>query len=234
MDKKPAREEMSIEDQLAEAREGEIAAEASLVQLLSKYRELEGKYRETERKVSRDALTDLGNREHFDGALRGLNDDRRKKHSGYCVLAFDLDGFKGVNDNYGHPVGDDVLCKFADVLRETIRESDDAVRTGGDEFFVILRETDAGGACTAVKHIKENLDRVREQKGLYFNEVGFSAGVAYVDGLDLGDVRSEYIASVADRALIAAKKAGKNCVGVYHINPEEDKDDYLEIRALDE
>ncbi|HSD78813.1 MAG TPA: GGDEF domain-containing protein, partial [Solirubrobacteraceae bacterium] len=93
-----------------------------------------------------DPLTGLANRrllhERLEAELA-----RHRRHGGpVAVLALDLDGFKGVNDRFGHPVGDEVLRDVAHALRRALRAEDVAARAGGDEFWVLAPETGADGA----------------------------------------------------------------------------------------
>jgi diguanylate cyclase (GGDEF)-like protein len=87
-----------------------------------------------------DELTGLFNRRHFEHGLSGALHEEHDR--GPTSLAyFDLDGFKSINDSYGHAAGDKVLREFADVLRSQIRRDDIACRTGGEEFCVVLPRT---------------------------------------------------------------------------------------------
>ncbi len=149
-----------------------------------------------------DALTDLPNRRHaemtldaqFAAAVRG----RR-----LVVALFDLDRFKRINDEHGHEVGDTVLRAFAGVLRRNTRRMNLTARFGGEEFLSVLCDCELGDAVRFA-------DRVREEtRGLQVVPGGFtvSAGVA---GYDAGMGSHEVLVAAADRALYAAKAAGRD------------------------
>ena len=137
-----------------------------------------------------DSLTRLGNRATFARLLSRLVVDD-------VVVALDLDGFKGINDTHGHAAGDEVLRSFAACLRDHLRAGDHAARIGGDEFALVLTDTDIDGA-------RQMLERFRaawQQRRTY--PVDFSAGVTTNAGA--GAATHE----LADQALYAAKAAGK-------------------------
>jgi diguanylate cyclase (GGDEF)-like protein len=138
-----------------------------------------------------DSLTGLANRRHMDVVMEHAWAAARRGEA-LAVMVIDLDGFKAVNDEEGHPAGDRVLCRVADTLKAESRGSDVVVRYGGDEFLVIL----PGGTASAARSLAE---RVRARlAGL----VGVSAGIAlYRPELQSPD---ELIRE-ADRALYAAK-----------------------------
>jgi diguanylate cyclase (GGDEF)-like protein len=99
--------------------------------------------------ASRDPLTGLANRRSL--LERGEYEIARHTRSGrgFCVLMLDLDGFKALNDRFGHAAGDDLLREVAGALRRAMREQDTVARLGGDEFCVLAPETDAAGAQRA-------------------------------------------------------------------------------------
>jgi diguanylate cyclase (GGDEF)-like protein len=100
-----------------------------------------------------DSLTGLYNRRYASDALDRLIADARRGRT-FSVAAFDLDGFKKVNDREGHAAGDAVLIDFARVLRAGLREGDVAIRTGGDEFLVLLQGADAARATQIVDRLR--------------------------------------------------------------------------------
>lgn len=120
------------------------------------------------RLADRDPLTALANRRALPEVFRSV------QPSGALVLFLDLDGFKGVNDRFGHQVGDECLRRFADHLRECFRPSDALLRYGGDEFLIVAPGLDAGGARERVERLREILLRSKDAGP----EVGFSVGMA--------------------------------------------------------
>lgn len=152
-----------------------------------------------------DALTGLPNRRSFTEALtQGMSFVRR--HGGeLAVIAFDLDGFKDVNDSLGHEAGDQVLCAFAAVLEESCRQEDTPSRLGGDEFWVMLPATGLAGARALAERIREATRALPET---HARGVTVSCGVAaWLAGDDATGLLHR-----ADRALYAAKRAGRDQV----------------------
>ena len=159
-----------------------------------------------------DRLTGLYNRGHWEEALK-LEYARHARYGHPTTLImFDIDHFKRVNDTYGHQVGDQVIQRVAQVLRDLVRDADIAGRYGGEEFAVLLPDTDkAGGAILAerlrqaveVEHLEHEAGPVR---------FTISLGVA-----DLAYPSSDYkqLIEWADQALYASKRAGRNRVTVY-------------------
>ena len=110
---------------------------------------------ETQRLSVTDALTGLGNVRHLAESLR-LEIERASRFGrALGVLVLDLDHFKNVNDQYGHRAGDAVLVEFAGRLRRVVREVDLSFRQGGEEFVILLPETDVAGSLTAARRIGE-------------------------------------------------------------------------------
>ncbi|HEX5192108.1 MAG TPA: GGDEF domain-containing protein [Solirubrobacteraceae bacterium] len=149
------------------------------------------------RLASLDTLTGLRNR-------RGLH--RLIGQADKCVVMIcDLDQFKQINDRYGHEAGDLVLARFAEILREHTREGDVAVRLGGDEFCLVLRDADEHGAGVVAERIR--LATPKRMLGLVPSTVTVSVGLAWRDA---GRPGPRALLTGADRALYGAKQSGRN------------------------
>jgi diguanylate cyclase (GGDEF)-like protein len=167
---------------------------------------------ELARLASTDALTGLPNRRYFlDVANREVERMRRFSVSA-SVIMIDLDHFKDVNDTYGHATGDEVLRSSSRALQQRLREIDVLARLGGEEFVVVLPETDAQGAASAAEKLRCSLTNATVDSG--DNEIKMTAsfGVAQVrsDDKSVDDVLDR-----ADSALFEAKHSGRNCVRVF-------------------
>jgi diguanylate cyclase (GGDEF)-like protein len=166
-------------------------------------------HRAVEQQAITDDLTGLANRRRFGESL-SLEVSRAERFGGTLALVLaDLDDFKLVNDLYGHQVGDQVLRRFADLMRESVREFDLAVRHGGEEFAVLLPETDVDGGVRLAERLAEALREARfvDRAGKHFT-VTSSFGVAAFPGART----AEDLMLAADRALYRAKEDGKNRV----------------------
>jgi diguanylate cyclase (GGDEF)-like protein len=154
-----------------------------------------------------DSLTGVKNRSAFDANFcRDIEFNRRKK-SDLSLLVLDVDFFKRINDHHGHAVGDLVLKAIATAVEQTIRSSDALYRYGGEEFVVVLNDTNISGAKLLAKRIRENVERLRIQsmKDLRITlSVGVSALVA--------DDTPQGLFERADNALYQAKQNGRNQV----------------------
>ena len=160
-----------------------------------------------ERQALVDGLTGLANRRAAADALHAEAARAQRLETSLSVVLADLDGFKDVNDEHGHAVGDEVLRAFADVLRETVRESDVAGRWGGEEFLLLLPGADLDGAI-------QFADRVRI--GLAARTIPSAPGLRVTASFGAAEYRgesnSEELVEAADRALYRAKRAGKDRV----------------------
>lgn len=123
-----------------------------------------------------------------------------------ALLILDIDHFKDINDRYGHPMGDEVLCAVAETLRKCCRETDTPARYGGDEFLLMLPETDLRGAEEAARRIRRQLETMafRNAPGL---RCTVSLGAAEA-GREIANV--DLWVQQADAALYRAKAAGRN------------------------
>jgi diguanylate cyclase (GGDEF)-like protein len=168
-----------------------------------------GDFRRVASQAATDGLTDLANRRSLDEEL--VLEWRRAHRVGHSLafVLLDLDNFKQVNDTHGHQAGDAVLRSVGHVLLEGVRQVDLAGRYGGEEFALILPETDLPGALKLAERLRVALESTQVEladgKTL---RVTASFGVAVKDELRSADE----LVAVADEALYAAKRAGKNRV----------------------
>lgn len=157
-----------------------------------------------------DELTGVFNRRYFDRRLQDEINRCRRYQRPLGLVYLDLDRFKSVNDRYGHAVGDVVLRFAADLLARQVRNVDTVARIGGEEFAVILPETDLKGARILAERLlqafRETAPPVPEMGGA---RVTMSAGVAAYPG----QANFEELLRAADRGLYQAKAAGRNQVG---------------------
>lgn len=159
-------------------------------------------------KAHLDKLTNIPNRYRFDhfldnAIIRAYNSDET-----FALVYIDLNGFKPVNDTYGHNAGDLVLIAIADRLRKTIRHSDLAARLGGDEFAVVFQNlAEKKDMVTAVEHIRTAIEKPIEIEGGKTVSVSGAMGVLmYKPGM--GD--RETLISLVDGLMYKAKKSGKS------------------------
>ena len=180
-----------------------LAAQASIAI------ENERLHRTVKRQAITDELTQLANRRRFTETLSV--EVRRAERFGdpLALVLADLDDFKLINDRHGHQVGDEVLRRFADVLRENVRDFDLPVRYGGEEFAVLLPETGLDGGEQLARRLQTALLRLRlAEIGGDRPPVTASFGVAAFPAAR----SAEELLSAADGALYRAKAAGKNRV----------------------
>ena len=154
-----------------------------------------------------DPLTALFNRSQLFVTLEQEVSRTRRSDRGFCVLMIDVDGLKLVNDTAGHLRGDEVLRELGTVIRNSIRTVDSAYRFGGDEFVVLLPETDIVGAFVVAEKVRTGAEEVGLSLGSPEPLTSVSIGLVShpEDGLT-----AEELMTAADRAMYQAKKLGKN------------------------
>ena len=157
-----------------------------------------------------DELTGLYNRRYFDRHLALMLDKARDQDRDMAVMLIDMDFFKAINDTHGHDTGDAVLREFADRLRRNIRGVDLACRFGGEEFVVLMPDTDYRQAHAVAERVREAVaERGFEAGGPRTLAVTISVGVA----LNEGETDTpETLLKRADVALYRAKREGRNRV----------------------
>jgi diguanylate cyclase (GGDEF)-like protein len=152
-----------------------------------------------------DTLTGLSNRLRLDQVLGEEGTRQGRSGSPVSVILLDLDHFKTVNDQHGHPVGDRVLVATGELLKAGSRQTDEVGRWGGEEFLVVCRDTDRAGAI-ALAHKLRELISAQDFRGVGHRTASF--GVAQLaDGEDV-----ETLVARADVALYRAKRAGRDRV----------------------
>jgi diguanylate cyclase (GGDEF)-like protein len=161
-----------------------------------------------EKQATTDTLTGCYNRMMFNDLLKSESKKAARHNKKFTLVILDIDNFKSVNDTYGHLIGDEVLKEMADIVRETIRESDVFARWGGEEFSVLLPETGLNGGAILAEKIRENIKSHRFSKA---GNLTCSFGVAQFKPEEPRDT----LISNADWALYHAKNHGKNQVAVF-------------------
>jgi diguanylate cyclase (GGDEF)-like protein len=175
-------------------------------QLAESQRQLARKERHLRELTLTDPLTGLANRRRLDEFMQSELLRARRSGAPLCAVMADLDHFKRVNDSHGHAVGDEVLRRFASLLRDRVRQTDLAARLGGEEFVVVLPMTDLAGALSCAEQLRCRTETMRPP-GLT-EPLTASFGIAqHRAGESIDDLLRH-----ADRALYAAKRDGRNRV----------------------
>jgi diguanylate cyclase (GGDEF)-like protein/PAS domain S-box-containing protein len=174
-------------------------------ELREKNRELEDANEALARLAITDGLTRLYNHRFIMDSLRVEVDRARRYGTRLSVIMLDIDFFKQVNDRRGHAAGDRILAAVADAIRMTLRNIDIAGRYGGEEFLVLLPQTDLPGGRIVAERIRESVENL-EPEG-HSERVTVSAGVAAFRGQTM-----EKLVEEADANLYVAKRAGRNRV----------------------
>ncbi|WP_431859704.1 PleD family two-component system response regulator [Azospirillum sp.] len=160
-----------------------------------------------------DSLTGVFNRRYVSAHLPRLLDRAIDNHKPVSVLMFDIDHFKVVNDTYGHDVGDEVLKEVATRASRNLRTFDLVARLGGEEFIVILPDTDGEGAATVAERLRQRIGDTPFAVSAPVGEIAVTVSVGVSIGGRLGDT-AEAVVKRADEALYDAKRRGRNCVAV--------------------
>ncbi len=161
--------------------------------------------------ASRDGLTGVFNYRLFQETM-DLEIARSKRYGReFSLLAFDVDNLKRINDEYGHPVGDLVLVKICLAAGKIIRVSDTFVRCGGDEFSIIMPETNNDRAMIVAEHLRQCVEELEIQVENEILKVKISIGLTSYDPSDK-TMDKKQIINMSDKALLEAKRSGKNLI----------------------
>jgi two-component system cell cycle response regulator len=158
-----------------------------------------------------DGLTGLYNRRYMESHLGALVEQAAARGKPLTALVLDIDYFKSVNDTYGHDAGDDVLREFATRIKKSIRGIDLACRLGGEEFVIVMPETDMAVATIVAERLRRRIasEPFSIAQGTKHIEVTISIGLATLDTVD---DNAASILKRADQALYRAKRDGRNRV----------------------
>ncbi|MBD1555098.1 sensor domain-containing diguanylate cyclase [Pseudomonas typographi] len=167
---------------------------------------------ELQKLSSTDRLTGLYNRGHWEEALK-LEYARHARYGNMSsLIMFDIDHFKKVNDTYGHPTGDKVIQSVANVVREHVRDADIYGRYGGEEFALLLPDTDKAGGLVLAERLRHAVEGMAVSHG--GNAVNFTISLGVAD-LSRPAVDYKELIEWADQALYVSKKSGRNRVTVH-------------------
>ncbi len=158
--------------------------------------------------ATRDALTQVGNRVALEITADREIAMARRTGQPTAILVLDIDHFKNINDQYGHSAGDNVLIDVAQRLRENCREVDSIFRYGGEEFVVLLSQTEEIGAAAIAERIRAAIANMTTEYQQHAIKITASIGIAC---LNRGEALAAWFER-ADSALYLAKKAGRNRV----------------------
>ncbi len=184
-------------------------------QLAQKMGEVQALQEALRQQATVDVLTGLHNRRHLNEVLPAQLAIARRSGTPLAVVIIDLDHFKAINDEHGHPAGDELLAAFGRLLATSLRKSDLACRYGGEEFCLLMPRSTASAARRKVQALLRRWRQTRLALGAQVSQGhSFSAGVT--DSADSGDRSGnagqptpESLLNAADQALLAAKQAGR-------------------------
>ena len=190
MDLKESMEQLALEVEKHKRAEKEISAAYEEIEFMSKT----------------DYLTKLSNR--WDIFERMKKEELQGCQEVYSVILCDIDHFKAVNDTYGHSVGDKVLIKVADLLRDAVGSEDSVARWGGEEFLLLLKNTEGHKAYEAMEQIRKSIEHARLLEDSHRIRITLTFGVCQLEGTE----SFESCIAKADKALYEGKKSGRNKV----------------------
>jgi diguanylate cyclase (GGDEF)-like protein len=183
--------------------EKQKAIDAVLHQMDQRFKD---RFEQLNQKIYIDALTGMNNRRKYDEDIAEKIKNREENQTAFALVLVDIDHFKKFNDTYGHKVGDQVLAIVAKELRNNLKGKDGVYRYGGEEFTVILNESDPTKIMAATENLRRAVhDHEIVAKGQQV-KITISLGISLVQAGD----SSETIFERADRALYAAKDRGRN------------------------
>ncbi|MGA2571030.1 MAG: PAS domain S-box protein [Terracidiphilus sp.] len=195
---------------------GEVVQYVGLFTDITQIKEHE---KQLERIAHYDALTGLPNRALFADRLRQAMAHARRTKKLLAVAYFDIDGFKAVNDRYGHLTGDVLLTALAFRMKRVLREGDTLARLGGDEFAAVILDIDDASACSATLNRLLASAAEEAQIGEIMLRVSASAGVAFYPQTE--DVDADVLLRQAGQAMYQAKLAGRKRISVFDPNQDQ-------------
>ena len=204
---------LKMANQLNEKTKKLIAKEQDLIKsnetleikVKKRTKEIEEKNKQLQELARRDHLTGLYNRTKLDEVLENQLNDAKRYHTIFGIIMIDIDAFKEINDNYGHPIGDIVLCEFSELLKEHSRKTDTVGRWGGEEFLMIVKNIDKETLLALGEKLRVAID-IHIFSTVKHITASFGVVVYESDDTVIS------ITKRADGALYNAKNSGRNCV----------------------
>lgn len=181
-----------------------------LVKLLIKINDLEQKQR---RLATYDELTGVMTRRAFFENFETLKKIADRNKSNLTLAYIDIDDFKPINDNFGHAAGDKALESFSNVLKRGVRNSDIIARIGGEEFAILLPDTDITGAYTILERLRQMV--ASEPLKIEGDKINLSISIGLTHNPKGRELMVDQLVQQADKALYQAKSEGKNCIVQY-------------------
>lgn len=167
-------------------------------------------YQEALNAALRDPLTNIGNRSALTNTLHQELEKAFRHNRSLGIIMMDIDHFKAINDKYGHAVGDQALKSLVDCAENSVRISDMMFRYGGEEFVIILPETDEPGVLRLAKRIRRRVEKLESRIQNHMIKMTISIGITT---LEETDDEKTFVAR-ADAALYKAKRDGRNCIRI--------------------
>jgi len=161
-----------------------------------------------------DALTGIYNRRHFEELIKTETEIAQRHGEVFSLLIIDIDHFKRVNDNYGHPCGDSVLKEVACTLKDNLRKTDIICRVGGEEFVAICKRADKATAMEISSKLREKIESLTTPFGDEQIKVTISVGVASLNS-ESAEEYADSLYKQADIAVYHSKKSGRNRITHY-------------------
>lgn len=167
-------------------------------------------YNEAINAAHKDPLTGIGNRASMNVAIHREMELAFRHRRALGIIMLDIDHFKSINDTYGHAAGDTLLQKLVQCAEKCVRISDMMFRYGGEEFIIVLPETDEGGVLRLAKRIRKRIEKLEAIVDKQPVKLTVSIGITTLVNSD--DDKSLIVR--ADEALYKAKREGRNCIRI--------------------
>lgn len=169
---------------------------------------------ENEKKIlelsNRDELTNLYNRRFIYESVEEIIADYKENNEPFSVAILDIDNFKGINDQYGHQIGDCVLVKISKVINESLREYDVLGRYGGEEFIILLNHADIEKSKMVLDRVLNIVQNTIFTCGGNQIELTFSAGLTSCVEIEKEELSIDKLVGISDKRMYLAKQNGKN------------------------
>jgi diguanylate cyclase (GGDEF)-like protein len=189
-----------------------VSSREQRIRIQDQQEELARMNRELAHLAFHDPLTGLPNRRYLDEVVRTESAAARRRGTPSCLAVLDIDLFKLVNDRFGHPVGDEVLRLLARLLLSSLRASDTVARLGGEEFIILLPDTDPAGARVLAEKLRERIAETSFETTKGPVRITASFGIAPLPATGDQDALQAYTS--ADLALYRAKTLGRDRVEI--------------------